>query len=104
MTAEEKMASLEAQLQQALEQRIEDLEKLKTPSPAFVKANKKKAPEEQKKTRKKRDARHNRANRAPQQPRSWSIGWSLAHSVISHRYYEYHHSQAGAVVKSMIGG
>ena len=74
MTAEETIASLEAQLKQALEQltevteqlhvaqaRIAELEKLKTPPPAFVKANKKKAPEEQKKARKKRDARHNRA-------------------------------------------
>src|SRR2546421_4890545 len=74
MTAEERIASLEAQLKQALEQltevteqlrvaqaRIAELEKLKTPPPAFVKANKKKAPEEQKKARKKRDAKHNRA-------------------------------------------
>ena len=74
MTAEETIASLEAQLKQALERldevteqlrvaqaRIEELEKLKTPPPAFVKANKKKAPEEQKQARKKRDARHNRA-------------------------------------------
>src|SRR5260221_4595267 len=74
MRAEEKIASLEAQLKQALEQltevteqlrvaqaRIAELEKLKTPPPAFVKANKKKAPEEQKKARKKRDARYNRA-------------------------------------------
>ncbi|GAC1343237.1 MAG: hypothetical protein NVSMB27_02950 [Ktedonobacteraceae bacterium] len=64
MTAEETIAVLEAQLKQALEQltevteqlrvaqaRIEELEKLKTPPPAFVKANKKKAPEEQKKAR-----------------------------------------------------
>src|ERR1700674_3839319 len=74
MTAEETIGSLEAQLKQTLERlaevteqlrvaqaRIEELEKLKTPPPAFVKANKKKAPEEQKKARKKRDARHNRA-------------------------------------------
>ena len=74
MTAEEQIASLEAQLQQALERlaevteqlrvaqgRIEELEKLKTPPPAFVKANKKQAPQEQKKERKKREARHNRA-------------------------------------------
>jgi transposase len=74
MTAEETIASLEAQLKQALERldevteqvrvaqvRIEELEKLKTPPPAFVKAHKKKTPEEQKKARKKRDARHNRA-------------------------------------------
>ena len=56
MTAEETIASLEAQLKQALERldevseqlrvaqaRIEELEKLKTPPPAFVKAKKKKA-------------------------------------------------------------
>ncbi len=74
MTAEETIALLEAQLNQALERleevteqlrvaqaRIEELEKLKTPPPAFVKANKKKPSEEQKKARKKRDARHNRA-------------------------------------------
>jgi hypothetical protein len=41
--------------------RIEELEKLKTPPPAFVKANKKKPQEEQKMVRKKRDAKQNRA-------------------------------------------
>jgi transposase len=74
MRAEEKIASLEAQLKQALEQleevseqlrvaraRIEELEKLKTPPPAFVKAKKKHSPEDQKKARKKREAQHNRA-------------------------------------------
>jgi hypothetical protein len=74
MTAEETIASLEAQLKQALERltevteqlrvaqaRIEALEQLKTPAPAFVKAEKKKPPEEQKQARKKRDAKHNRA-------------------------------------------
>src|SRR6266566_5000379 len=74
MTAEETIASLEAQLKQALERltevteqlrvaqaRIEELEQLKTPAPAFVKAEKKKPPEEQQKARKKRDAKHNRA-------------------------------------------
>jgi hypothetical protein len=74
MTAEETIASLEAQLKQVLEQlteateqlrvaqaRIEALEKLKTPPPTFVKAEKKKPSEEQKKARKKRDAKHNRA-------------------------------------------
>src|ERR1700680_265389 len=73
MTAEETIASLETRLKQALERldevseqwrvaqaRIEELEKLKTPPPAFVKASKKKAPEEEKKARKKRDARQNR--------------------------------------------
>src|SRR5258708_16399396 len=87
MTAEEKIASLEAQLKQALERldevteqlrvaqgRIEELEKLKMPPPAFVKANKKKAPEEQKKARKKRDAQHNRAR-----PRS------LPTQIVEHR-------------------
>src|SRR5258706_6574600 len=74
MTAEETIASLETQLKQALERldevseqlrvaqaRIEELEKLKTPPPAFVKAEKKKPPEEQKQARKKRDSKHNRA-------------------------------------------
>src|SRR5713226_7930558 len=73
MTAEETIASLEAQLKQTLERldeatehlrvaqaRIEELEKLKTPAPAFVKAEKKKPLEEQQ-ARKKRDAKHNRA-------------------------------------------
>jgi transposase len=80
MTAEETIASLEAQLKQAVERlaevierlteaseqlrvaqaRIEELEKLKTPPPAFVKAEKKKPQEEQKKVRKKRDAHYNR--------------------------------------------
>jgi len=81
MTAEETIASLEAQLKQALERldevterlteateqlraaqaRIEELEKLKTPPPAFVKAEKKKPPEEQQQARKKRDAKYNQA-------------------------------------------
>ena len=75
MTAEERIASLEERLTQALEQlrvtqeelavayqRIEELEKQKTPPPAFVKANVKKPPEQGKK-RKKRDAQYNRARR-----------------------------------------
>jgi hypothetical protein len=41
--------------------RIEALEKQKTPPPAFVKANKKKPQEDEKKVRKKRDAKHNHA-------------------------------------------
>lgn len=74
MRAEETIASLEAQLKQALEQlsqvseqlrvaqaRIAELEKLKTPQPAFVKATKKHAQEGEKKTRKKREAHLNRA-------------------------------------------
>lgn len=72
MTADERIASLEEQLKQALElvhllqeqlaaahKRIEELEKQKTPPPAFAKANVKKPAEEEKKPRKKRDARHN---------------------------------------------
>lgn len=41
--------------------RIEELEKQKTPPPAFVKANKNKPQEDEKKVRKKREARHNQA-------------------------------------------
>lgn len=41
--------------------RIEELEKQKTPPPAFVKANKNKPQEDKKKARKKREARHNQA-------------------------------------------
>lgn len=41
--------------------RIEELEKQKTPPPAFVKVNKKKQPEQEQKVRKKREAKHNRA-------------------------------------------
>jgi hypothetical protein len=83
MTAEERIASLEAQLSQVLEelgltqeelrqaheqlvaayQRIEELEKQKTPPPAFVKANVKKAQEGPKPPRKKRDPKHNHARR-----------------------------------------
>jgi transposase len=54
-------------LQQSQEQfqkaqaRIAELEKLKTPPPGFVKANKKKREEGEKKPRKKRDAQHNKA-------------------------------------------
>jgi len=47
------------QLQKA-QGRIAELEKLKTPPPAFVKENKKKPEEGEKKPRKKREARHNR--------------------------------------------
>jgi transposase len=81
MTAEERIASLEVQLSQVLEQlrltqeelrqahehlavankRIEELEKQKTPPPAFVKANVRKPQEGQKQPRKKRDPKHNRA-------------------------------------------
>jgi len=79
MTREEEEAQLRAenqalqkalslaleQLSQAREQlrvalaRIEELEKQKTPPPAFVKANVKKPQVEEKKPRKKRDAKHN---------------------------------------------
>src|SRR5579883_1901838 len=74
MTAEEQIEHLTTQLKQALEQlqatqeelrkapeRIAELEKKKTPSPSFVKANAKKPKAEEKKPRKKREARFNRA-------------------------------------------
>ena len=90
MTAEETIASVTAQLQESKERqeevteelrqtqerlnqtqeqlhqahtRIAELEKLKTPSASFVKANKKKSVAEEKKPRKKRDAQFNRARR-----------------------------------------
>jgi hypothetical protein len=74
MNAEEKIASLENALRQALEElqqtqeqlqkaqvRIAELEKLKTPPPGFVKANRKKREEGEKKNRKKREAQYNKA-------------------------------------------
>ena len=76
MTAEERIKQLEEHLSQAMEQigslqeqlavahrRIEELEKQKTPPPAFVKANVKKAPAGQKQPRKKRDPKHNHGRR-----------------------------------------
>ena len=83
MRAEEKRASLEHQLKEALEQlkevtdllretqeqlqqaqsRIAELEKQKRPPPAFVKANKKKPKNEENKPRKKREAHYNHAHR-----------------------------------------
>src|SRR5713226_9022135 len=56
----EALKQTQEQLRVALA-RIEELAKQKTPSPAFVKANKKKPQEEEKKARKKREAKHNRA-------------------------------------------
>ncbi len=89
MTADEHIARLEEQLKQALEQvhvlqgqlgaaqkRIEELEKQKTPPPAFVKTNVKKPKTEEKKVRKKRDAHHNHGRPVRRQPRSWSTGSS----------------------------
>jgi transposase len=74
MTAEEQIEQLTAQLQQALEllqatqeelrktqERLAELEKKKTPTPSFVKANAKKPNPETKKPRKKREAQYNRA-------------------------------------------
>jgi hypothetical protein len=76
MTADERIAILEEQLKQALEQvrlleeqlaaahkRIEELEKQKTPPPAFTKANVKKPEAGEKKPRKKREAHHNHGRR-----------------------------------------
>ncbi len=67
MTQEEELTQLRAENQALREAlgvalaRIEELEKQKTPPPAFVKANKKTLPEGEKKARKKREARHNQA-------------------------------------------
>src|SRR5215469_7190048 len=87
MTADERIATLEEQLKQALEQihelqeelaaahkRIEELEKQKTSAPAFVKANVKKPQAEEKKPRKKRDPKHNHGR-----PRS------VATQIVDHR-------------------
>jgi transposase len=83
MRAEERIAWLEEQLAQVVEQlrlkdeqlqqtqeqlrvaqaRIQELEKQKMPPPAFVKANVVKPPAEQKQPRKKRAAKHNHARR-----------------------------------------
>ncbi|MGH2480743.1 MAG: IS66 family transposase, partial [Ktedonobacteraceae bacterium] len=72
MTADERIAHLEEQLKKALEhicllqeqlaaaqKLIEELEKQKTPPPAFVKANVKKSQAEEKKPCKTRDGQHN---------------------------------------------
>src|SRR6266699_3737929 len=77
MTAEERIASLEAQLKQALEQlqetqeqlrvaqaRIQELEKQKTPPPVFIKANVSRPKE--KKPRKKRKPEQNGVRRREQ--------------------------------------
>src|SRR5207249_3909991 len=56
----EQWRQTQEQLRQA-HARIAELEKLKTPAPAFVKAKTKKPPEGQKKARKKRDGQYNRA-------------------------------------------
>jgi len=58
--AQEQLSQTQELLRTALA-RIAELEKLKTPPPAFVKANKKKQQEDEKKARKKREAQHNRA-------------------------------------------
>src|SRR6266567_3467635 len=83
MRAEEKRASLEHQLKEALEQlkevtdllretqeqlqqahsRIAEREKQKTPPPPLVKANKKQLQAEEKKPRKKRETQYNRARK-----------------------------------------
>jgi transposase len=80
MTADERIATLEERLKQALEQvrlleeqlaaahkRIEELEKQKTPPPAFAKANVKKPEAGEQKPRKKREAQytHGRRREAP---------------------------------------
>jgi transposase len=90
MTAEERIATLEEQLKQALEQvhllqeqlaaaqkRIEELEKQKTPPPAFAKANVKKPAASEKKRRKKRAAQHNHGRRREAPTRI------IEHSIVS---------------------
>src|SRR5436853_22141 len=69
----EALKQTQEQLSAALA-RIEELEKQKTPPPAFVKANKKKLPAEEKKPRKKRDEQHNRARQR-----------SMPTSIVEHR-------------------
>jgi hypothetical protein len=65
--SQEQLRRMGGELQQSREQlqkaqaRIAELEKLKTPPPAFVKANKKKREDGEKKPRKKRDAQYNKA-------------------------------------------
>ncbi len=111
MTAEETIASLTAQLREAVERlqkvtedlrhtqeqlhqtqeqlheahtRIAELEKLKTPPASFVKANNNKSAAAEQKPRKKRDAQFNRArSRAMPTEDSWSIGLSSARTAIS---------------------
>src|SRR3989440_10658884 len=74
MTAQEQIEHLTKRLKEALEQlqatqeelrkaqeRIAELERQKTPTPSFVKANAKKAKAEEKKPRKKREAQYNHA-------------------------------------------
>jgi transposase len=86
----EALSHVQEQLRQALEQnrvfqeqvvaanaRIEELEKQKAPVPAFVKANVKKKPSEEKKPRKKRDPKHNCGR-----PRS------LPTQIVEHRLVE----------------
>ena len=58
--ARDQLSQTQGRLQVALE-RIEELEKLKTPPPSFFKANAKKPKAEENKPRKKREAKHNRA-------------------------------------------
>ena len=71
--AKEDLHAMQEKLQRA-QSRMEELEKQKTSPPAFVKANKKKLPEEEKKARKKREAKHNQAR-----PRS------MPTQVVEHR-------------------
>jgi transposase len=97
MTAEEKIASLEQQLREALSQlkevtdllretqeqlqqareRSAELEKQKAPPPTFVKAKKKKPQAEEKKPRKKREAQYNRARKR-----------SVPTQIVEHRIVE----------------
>jgi hypothetical protein len=77
---QEQLRLVHAQIGETQEQlrvaqaRIQELEKLKTPPPSFLKAKKKKPQEDEKKPRKKRDAQYNRAR-----PRS------LPTQIVEHR-------------------
>ncbi|MFL5658772.1 MAG: IS66 family transposase [Ktedonobacteraceae bacterium] len=61
-TSKEELQSTQATLKGA-QVRLAELEKVKTPAPTFVKANKKKAQGQAKKARQKRAAQHNRARK-----------------------------------------
>jgi transposase len=71
MTADERITTLEEQLA-AAHKRIEELEKQKTPPPAFAKANVEKPEAGEKKPRKKREAQSNPGRRREMPTHRWS--------------------------------
>lgn len=91
----------EAEQVRVAQARLEELEKLKTPPPAFVKVKRKKPQEEQKQARKKRDARQKRGRpRSTPTRDSWSIGWSLAPSVMCVQLSEQENSRYESILSS----